>query len=527
MTSVFDVLAADDRDERLAFRKAAAVTQARVENVYGTWVRQDPSRLSFVEDEIRAIAAQAAEEFGVKDSTTIADVVLGAGWEKDADCGKDHDKKGDDNGEDEPKSDKLPWNKKDDGDDDDDDKKESSIHEARKPKMCPFHKDVVDISLNAGDPTAGYTAMAQHWGGDRHCEGGGYEGGKCNFKAPMTTQAFWDQKAEKAEEKRQQRLEQEQENVVDLPVDSEPSEAIDDASPVEEISTEPQGAEVIDFPVEPSAVGEGYEHAEPLAVAAKVAGEENYTCQRCEDGVHCGDCRCCGKEIRKSEASAKVAGNGNCNNCGKPLGNDTGTYCKSCGEKKDSSTKTSEDIQALIQKYVAQGIPYDKAAQLAQQQIRIGPLPTGAPNVTGQPTGPSNGPQVFAADGNTDLGGPSPKIDKRLWTPKTVPALKGLDEASPNPSERIDPTQAIEYEKSNKSELQNIDGGNTKRESLPSSDNAGFSSGGEIPPHTDTFGNKNQADPVTASAEDPEKNPIIEYFLSEDEIAQAITSYKK
>lgn len=434
MTSVFDVLAADDRDERLAFRKAAAVTQARVENVYGTWVRQDPSRLSFVEDEIRAIAAQAAEEFGVKDSTTIADVVLGAGWEKDADCGKDHDKKGDDNGEDEPKSDKLPWNKKDDGDDDDDDKKESSIHEARKPKMCPFHKDVVDISLNAGDPTAGYTAMAQHWGGDRHCEGGGYEGGKCNFKAPMTTQAFWDQKAEKAEEKRQQRLEQQENETIVEPTLDNTTEQIEDISPVEEITPETEGAEIIDFPSnEPSAVGEGYE--EPMAIAAKVAN------------------------------------NGTCSNCGKELGNDTGTYCKSCGEKK-SSTKTAED-----------------------------------------PLG-----------GN---GTPSPKIDKRLWTPKTVPALKGLDEASPNPSERIDPTQAIEYEKSNKSELQNIDGGNTKRESLPSSDNAGFSSGGEIPPHTDTFGNKNQADPVTASAEDPEKNPIIEYFLSEDEIAQAITSYKK
>jgi hypothetical protein len=73
--------------------------------------------------------------------------------------------------------------------------------------MCPFHKDVVEISLAAGDPRAGFDSMAQHWGGPRHCDGEGYEGGKCNFKAPMTTQAFWDEKAEKAEQKRQERLE--------------------------------------------------------------------------------------------------------------------------------------------------------------------------------------------------------------------------------------------------------------------------------------------------------------------------------
>jgi hypothetical protein len=412
MSSLFDVIAADENDSRLAFRKAAAVTQARVENVYGAWIRQDPARLSFVEDEIRAIAAQAGEEFGVKDSTTIADVVLGAGWEKDADCGKDHDKKDDDNGEDEPKSDKLPWNKDEDDDSDkDDDKKESSVRESRKPKMCPFHKDVVDISLNAGDPTAGYTAMAQHWGGDRHCEGGGYEGSKCNFKPQMTTQAFWDQKAEKAEEKRQQRLEQQEQEAVANPATDQDGDPIFDPTLEEHlvdegIVPETEGAEVIEFPSsEPTAVGEGVDAApEPLAVAA--------------------------------------------------------------------STKTADD-------------------------------------------------------GLGGKGTPSPKIDKRLWTPKTVPALKGLDESSPNPSERIDPTEAIEYEKSNKSELKNIDGGNTKRESLPSSDNAGFSSGGEdFGPHTDTFGNKGQADPVTAAAEDPEKNPIVEHFLSEDEITKVISDYK-
>jgi hypothetical protein len=36
------------------------------------------------------------------------------------------------------------------------------VHESRKPKMCPYHSEVTDISLAAGDPQAGFNAMAQH-----------------------------------------------------------------------------------------------------------------------------------------------------------------------------------------------------------------------------------------------------------------------------------------------------------------------------------------------------------------------------
>lgn len=90
-----------------------------------------------------------------------------------------------------------------------------TVHDAiRKPKMCPYHREVTDISLAAGDPASGFSAMAQHAWGTNHCQGE-WEG-KCNFKPEMTTQTWWDHKAEQAEERRQEReRQQEQERGVD------------------------------------------------------------------------------------------------------------------------------------------------------------------------------------------------------------------------------------------------------------------------------------------------------------------------
>jgi len=76
--------------------------------------------------------------------------------------------------------------------------------EARKPKMCPVHREITDISLQQGDPQAGFAAMAQHMFSENSCRGA-WEGGRCNFKPEMTTQSYWDTKAEKAEERRLER----------------------------------------------------------------------------------------------------------------------------------------------------------------------------------------------------------------------------------------------------------------------------------------------------------------------------------
>ncbi len=466
MTSFLQVIASDENENRRLARKAAVLSQTRVNNKFGSFIESNgPTALDYLQDEIATVVASACEEVGYDDVDGTLATVL-------ADCGKKHNlpdafknnqKKDKNEGDDSSKE------IADDADDEDEKErfKSSSVHEARKPKMCPFHKDVVDISLAAQDPRAGFDSMAQHWGGPRHCDGEGYEGGKCNFKAPMTTQSYWDERATKAEEKRQQRLEQQEEaETVLTPVTDEAPEQLEDVSPVEDFASEPEGAEVIDFPSnEPSAVGVGYEHAEPLAVAA--------------------------------------------------------------------STKVADDIQALIQKYIAQGVSPEKAAQLAQQQQRIGPLPTGAPNVTGQPTGPSNGSQVFAADGNTDLGAPSPKIDKRLWTPKTVKELPLEGDESRHPTERTD-VAAQGYD--NSGDLTSIGENKTERVDLPSSDNGGFQSGGEDGSgQGGTWsGKKDLAEPVTAAAHDVDKNELVEImksnydgFLPQIEVQKAVVAHRR
>lgn len=481
MTGLFENIANDEEQSLLALRKATAVTRARVESVYGSWLRKDPSRISHIEDEIRAIAAHAAEEHGVEDIRSIADVVLGAGWTKDADCGKDHSK--------------LPWKDDDEDEDDEDEKKTSSVKESRKPKMCPFHKDVVEISLNAGDPTAGYSALQSHWGGNSHCESGSYEGGKCNFKPAMTTQSFWDERAEKAEQRRQERQEQLNaidEHLVDEGIVPDDSTDIDENIPSEITEPVSEGGELVQFPSsEPSAIGTGIEEV-PMSMAAKVAG------------------------------------NGNCENCGKPLGNDTGTYCKSCGEEKTSSEKLSEykyvkkhgDKWVIIQKGTGKVLSTHDSEEKAKASFRAMEM-----NMHG-------GSTKTAEDNLGGDGTPSPKIDKRLWTPKTVPPLTGVDDDSGrNPTRHQDTTEAIEFESSNNGDLKDIGESVTERVDV-TQDKAQISQ----PGGSTWTGTDGQANPVTSSSlpNDPDKNPIValidnEYdgFLPESVVQSAISSHKK
>ena len=137
----------------------------------------------------------------------------------------------------------------------------SSVREARRPKMCPYHKEVTDISLASGDPTAGFNAMSQHAWGAQHCQGE-FEGG-CNFKPAMVTQKYWDDKADQAAERRerreQERAEQIQQEQTITEVPDSPEGLEDTPAPVEEGSLDADLAEA------PSAVGEGLETSEPVS----------------------------------------------------------------------------------------------------------------------------------------------------------------------------------------------------------------------------------------------------------------------
>lgn len=235
MTSFLDVIAHDDSMQRTASRKAIVLAKQRTDKMFSRFLaQQGPAGLPLIEEDMRGVVTAACEEVGHEDVDSVFASVL-TEYTAQADTvfgladGKAHSVTA---------------------------RTAATIHEARKPKMCPFHRDVVDISLADGNPRSGFDAMAQHWGGSRHCDGDGYEGGKCNFKPQMTTQSYWDEKAEKAEERRQQRQEQQDEQAQQT---TEPQAEVDDDLVNEEAVGEPeavdtteapqeQGAEVIDFP---------------------------------------------------------------------------------------------------------------------------------------------------------------------------------------------------------------------------------------------------------------------------------------
>lgn len=166
---LFEHLAQTDEYHRTLARKAVALARTRAENSYGNFIRaastvdEREERLELIAGELENTVRQAC-----------ADVDYPA-WDNVLESVQTH---------------------------------LGMVVEARKPKMCPYHSEVTDISLAAGDPQAGFAAMAQHAWGTNHCQGE-FEG-RCNFKPEMTTQTYWDKKSEQAEERRRQREEQRQ-----------------------------------------------------------------------------------------------------------------------------------------------------------------------------------------------------------------------------------------------------------------------------------------------------------------------------
>jgi hypothetical protein len=300
MTSLFEALAYDDQEQARACRKSAAAYSSRVEDRFGVFFRSASSRADFdnrvryASDDLARMANEAVEEYGGYHPQTLYNSVI-AGYQPEDTTGRT-----------------------------------AATHDsARKPRMCPFHKDVVDISLSTGDPASGYKALESQWGGKRHCEGDGYEGESCKFKPDMTTKSYWENRAEKAQERRELREQQKAE--------------LDESQGFEEVDVD----EVADSPTEP--IQDSNET--PAAEGAEVIDFPS------SDG---GD-----SAPEAAEAPMSMA----------------------------ASTATFQD-----------------------------------PHLATETTG---------------LGGPVPKMDKRKWTPTTVPALEGLDENTRHPSVRKDILEPI------------------------------------------------------------------------------------
>jgi hypothetical protein len=209
MTSLFQVIAHDDSSERLASRKAVVLSKSRLEPLT-VWIKDGGTewreRLAYAESDAREIIKVACNEVGYTQHDDVFEAYAGtfaAGEVKDRNA------------------------------------REASIVSARRPKMCPFHKDVVEVSLAAEDPRAGFEALRDHWGGPRHCEGDGYKGESCKFKPQMTTQSYWDDKAEKAQERkelREQQMLEEVEAPVEVESPTEPVETPDELTEAPEKS---------------------------------------------------------------------------------------------------------------------------------------------------------------------------------------------------------------------------------------------------------------------------------------------------
>jgi hypothetical protein len=121
--------------------------------------------------------------------------------------------------------------------------------EARRPKLCPYHSELIDASLHAGEPQ--YSAFSGLVGSEAHCKGA--YSGSCNFKPAMVAQQYWDERKEQYE---QNRLERERmQNQPDVTFEQVgPTEIVD--AP-EGLEAEVEGDLSSELAEAPSAVGAG------------------------------------------------------------------------------------------------------------------------------------------------------------------------------------------------------------------------------------------------------------------------------
>jgi hypothetical protein len=243
MTSLFQVIAHEDNNDQTKLRQAMALATERVTDRFGAFVRQgsvddQAARFSLVEEDLKAVVAAACEQVGYHDVSGVYAAIANNFITGDA----------------------TPQLRT-----------ASVRHEARKPKMCPYHSEVTDISLAQGEPQAGFNAMAQHAWGEKHCQGEGYKGDKCKFKPAMTTQSYWDERAETLEQRRQERAEREEQEA--LQAEQENVNELPEFGPDNDTPAEAE----VDVPgVEDTSVGESVPEAAPateipMSMAAKTA----------------------------------------------------------------------------------------------------------------------------------------------------------------------------------------------------------------------------------------------------------------
>jgi hypothetical protein len=253
MSDLFTFLAHEDDHDRAQQRRVIAVANKRVRDQFGAFLSNSTetdrkARLALVEDDIKAVVAEVIEEQGSGDPIKIETAILRSL------AGAEHLKEYQFKKKDADDSEGEESDDSDESDDDSDNPKEASVKEARRPKMCPYHSEVTDISLGTGDPQGGYNAMSSQAWGDNHCKGG--YAGTCNFKPQMVTQKYWDDKKTEYEERAQQRQQEQDNRIVEPLVPSLDTEPVMNAEPFGD--SEGEGITNLDAELAeaPSAVGD-------------------------------------------------------------------------------------------------------------------------------------------------------------------------------------------------------------------------------------------------------------------------------
>lgn len=348
--SLFENIDLIDDAPRVAARKALALSQRRCELSFGSFLKSAKSfqdveaRLAYLDEDLKRVVIATCREVGCPREEDVYETILSS-MNRFADICEDCDGEGCKHCHDTGKT---------------------SARLARRPKMCPFHREVTDISLASGNPEAGFNAMSTQAFGDSSCRGG--FAGNCNWKPEMVTQSYWDGKNKEVTEQRELRdLESQSVSVDDFNQD----DSWDDSSMGEE------GHDIDGELAEaPSAIA-----SPEMAIAHISAGHK--------PGCECGFCK----------------------NKGKLPGKD---------KTEPDPTQTDEDSEEK-----------EEADDF-------------------EPNNNKNGSVHYAEALETiklvERSGPSPKMDKKKWTPENLHFLDDVNSKDgPHPSETQDITQGTDY----------------------------------------------------------------------------------
>ncbi len=463
MTSLFDVIARDDDAQRVAGRKAIALAHKRIGEQFDQFLAHRTSsdyttRLELIKDDFRKVVESACVDAGYAD----ADGLVRTLWNERLVHA----------------SPRTASTAETDGFD----------KEARRPKLCPYHSEVVDASLASGKADAGYAAMAQHAWGEKHCQGDGYEGGRCSFKPEMTTKTYWDEKKEQAEERKREREEARQQ-AENSPVAEEPSAVseLEEAVAEEPVAETPEvSAEevadtsdnVVEVDFGGEAEGPGLTEQELMSVAASFQRFAPLS----EYDKYFG-----GKPGAAAKAKAAMI---------EEYGEERGEqvfYAKINKKRKENGeTKSAAPIapgpaQQIQPPQPFQNVPVPQpplpnapvtnipttnlnnevgngTTQVPPQDVNINlpqpPVtapPTVPPNMRNRPVAAVHEAEALKRVSPTQGEGPVPKMDKRRWTPQNVKRIDSEMPGSPHPTKRIDPAPGLYEEKvTDKKELEDI-----------------------------------------------------------------------